>query len=100
MTIDGAPLDNGAVTVPHSQSVFVDFVQPPEGTSGRLIVWEPESLSQAAYITFDRAPVELPPDIFENGGSYTLEIEVTADDGHGRVRTAGTYTDLFTITAQ
>ena len=100
VTIDGAPLDDGAVTVPHSQSVFVDFAQPPEGTSGRLIVWEPESLSQAAYVTFDRAPVELPPDIFENGGSYALQIEVTADDGNGRVRTAGTYTDLFTITAQ
>jgi hypothetical protein len=100
VTIDGASVDDGAVTVPHSQSVLVDFAQPPDGTSGRLIVWEPESQSQVAYIAFDRAPVELPPDIFENGGRYALQIEVTADDGHGRIRSAGTYTDLFTITAQ
>ena len=100
VTIDGAPLTGDIVTVPHSQSVLVDFAQPPEGTRGRLIVWEPETLSQAAYVTFDRAPVELPPDIFENGGRYALQIDVTADDGHGRIRTSGTYTDLFTIVAQ
>ena len=100
VTIDGTPLDAGLVTVPHSQSVWVDFAQPPDGTSGHLIVWEPESQSQVAYIEFDQAPVELPPDIFENNGRYTIQIAVTADDGRGRIRTAGTYTDLFTIMAQ
>jgi hypothetical protein len=49
---------------------------------------------------FDRAPVALPPDIFQDGGRYTFQIDVFADDERGGQRTASTYTDAVTIVSQ
>jgi hypothetical protein len=94
-----APAD-APITVPHGQRIRVDVALPAGTTGGRLIVWEADTQREAAYVTFDHAPIDLPPDIFEDSQRYALQLDAFADDGHGRLRTAGTYTRTFQLVAQ
>jgi hypothetical protein len=99
-TLDGDAIAGGTHAVAPRHALRLDFAEPPEATKGRVIVWRVDRIYEAAYVVFDRAPVDLPPDIFQDGGRYTFQIDVFADDDHGGQRTASTYTDAVTIVSQ
>ena len=100
VTLAGAPIDAGQITVPHQQAIELAFAGPTDFTRGRVIVWRADRGEAAASVAFDHLPVDLPPDIFEDSARYTLQIDVTVDDEHGHVRRAGYYSDAFSLTAQ
>jgi hypothetical protein len=99
-TLDGEAIAGGTHAVPPRHALRLDFAEPPEATRGRVIVWRVDRSYEAAYVVFDRAPVDLPPDIFVDGGRYTFEIDVFVDDARGGQRTASTVTDAVTIVGQ
>ena len=99
-TIDGEAIAGGTHAVAPRHALRLDFAEPAEATKGRVIVWRVDRIYEAAYVVFDRAPVDLPPDIFQDGGRYTFQIDVFADDDRGGQRTASTYTDAVTIVSQ
>jgi hypothetical protein len=100
VTVQGAPPTGDAVAVPPNTAVTLDFTAPPEGVKGRVIVWRIDRAAEAAYVVFDHAPVALPPDIFQDGGRYTFQIDVFSDEPDGVQRTASTYTDAVVLVAQ
>lgn len=99
-TLDGTPIAGATHTVPPGHALRLDFAEPAEATKGRVIVWRVDRIYEAAYVVFDRAPVDLPPDIFVDGGRYTFQIDVFADDDRGGTRSASTYTDAVTLVGQ
>ncbi|MBV8759438.1 MAG: hypothetical protein JO257_19275 [Deltaproteobacteria bacterium] len=99
VTIDEQPIEAGGITVPHQQALRLAFTGPTDFTAGRVIVWT-TTRKQAAQVVFDHLPVDLPPDIFEDGEHYALQIDVFVDEGRGHTRKSGTYTDAFSLHAQ
>lgn len=100
VTLAGASIDSDRITVPHQQAIELSFDGPTDFTRGRVIVWRADRGEAAASVDFDHVPVALPPDIFQDSARYTLQIDVFVDDGHGHVRTAGYYSDAFSLSAQ
>ncbi len=100
VTVAGASIDTDRIAVPHQQAIELAFSGPTDFTRGRVVVWRADRGEAAASVAFDHLPVDLPPDIFEDSARYTLQIDVEVDDGHGHVRSAGYYSDAFSLTAQ
>ncbi|HSN28862.1 MAG TPA: hypothetical protein VLT45_21390, partial [Kofleriaceae bacterium] len=65
-----------------------------------VIVWRVDRGSEVAYVELARAPIELPPDIFQAGGRYAFQIDVFASEPGGRTRSASTYSDAITLLGQ
>jgi hypothetical protein len=100
VTLDGVAVAGQTVTIPQKEALRLDFAGPDEATRGRVIVWRVDKQMEAAYISFERAPIDLPPDLFQAGGRYAFQIGVYADDGAGHTRSAGTYSDAITLLPQ
>lgn len=99
-TLDGMAIAGQTVAIPPHQPLHLDFVAPAEATKGRVIVWRVDKGLEASYVEIAAPPVDLPIDIFQAGGRYAFQIDVFADDGAGRTRSASTYTDAITIVGQ
>ena len=100
VTLDGVAVAGQSVRLPPHQAVRLDFVEPAEATRGRVIVWRVDRGVEAAYVELARAPIDLPPDLFQAGGRYAFQVDVFADDGDGRTRSASTYSDAITLLGQ
>ena len=100
VTLAAQPIEADRISVPHQHAIELAFSGPTDFSHGRIIFWRADHGDVAATVAFDRLPVAIPPDIFQDGARYTLQIDVFVDDGHGHVRTAGYYSDAFSLTAQ
>jgi hypothetical protein len=96
-TLDGEAIAGQTIAIPAHQPLHLDFVAPAEATKGRVIVWRVDKPMEAGYVEVAGPPVDLPIDIFQDGGRYAFQIDVYADDGAGRLRSASLYTDAVTI---
>lgn len=100
VTLADQPIEADRIAVPHHHAIELGFTGPTDFSRGRIIFWRADRGEFAASVAFDHLPVAIPPDIFEDSARYTLQIDVYVDDGHGHVRTAGYYSDAFSLTAQ
>jgi hypothetical protein len=106
LTPVAAPMLNGALiagqtlAIPPHQPLHLEFSAPAEATKARVVIWRVDKSYEAAYLEVSGSEVDLPIDIFQNGGRYAFQIDVYADDGAGRTRSASTFTDAITIVAQ
>jgi len=99
-TLDGVAIAGQTVAIPPHEPLRLDFAAPAEATTGRVIVWRVDKSVEAAYVEIAGPPVDLPIDIFQAGGRYAFQIDMVADDGAGRTRSASLYTDAITIVGQ
>ena len=100
VTLADQPIEADRIAIPHQRAIELAFAGPTDFTRGRIIFWRADRGEVAATLAFDHLPVVIPPDIFQDSARYTMQIDVFVDDGHGHVRTAGYYSDAFSLTAQ
>ena len=100
VTLAAQPIEADRIRVPHQHAIELAFDGPTDFSRGRVLLWRADRGELAASVAFDHLPVAIPPDIFEDSARYTLQIDVFVDDGHGHIRTAGYYSDAFSLTAQ